>query len=127
MVKDFKDYLILLFFRESKGSYIIYDLLRLLSISQEFLETRIEILLEKELLFIDERYSYRISEFGLNYLSIQGFNKINLFEIMNEISLEEESEKRILKGCPDLTLTDIYIPKNFKNVIYSKKELDGLF
>lgn len=119
---DFKDNLILLFLKESRGSYIIYDLLTLLSISQEFLENRIDQLIEEELLFVNERYSYQITTNGLTWLSMSKFNRINLFELMNKISNELKSNDLISNE----NLLDIYIPKNFENVLYSKKELDGL-
>ena len=122
MVRDFKDNLILLFFKESEGSYIIYDLLRLLSISQDFLENRIDQLIKKELLFVNERLSYQITTNGLAWLFESNFNKVNLFELMNKISNELKSNELISNE----NLLDIYIPRNFENVLYSKKELDGL-
>ncbi|MBX0315491.1 hypothetical protein [Planococcus glaciei] len=123
MTIDFRDNLILLFFKESEGSYIIYDLLRLLSISQEYLEDRIDELIEKKLLLVDERLSYQITTSGIGYLSANRFNKVNLFELINEVSNEIEGNNR----PNNKNFEDIYIPKNFKNMIYSKKELDGLF
>jgi predicted transcriptional regulator len=122
MVRDFKDNLILLFFKESEGRYINYDLLRLLSISQDFLENRIDQLIKKKLLFVDERLSYQITANGLASLSDSKFDRVNLFELMNKISNELKSNDQISNE----NLLDVFIPKNFENVLYSKKELDGL-
>lgn len=123
MVSNFRDNLILLFFKESKGGYIIFDLLRLLSISQEFLENRIDLLIEKELLYVDERLSYQATNAGLDFLAKNKFDRVNLFELMNEVYIEKHDSFK----NTNLNTFDVFVPKNFKNVVYSKKELDGLF
>jgi DNA-binding MarR family transcriptional regulator len=119
----FRDFLILLYFKESEGNYILYDLIRLLSISPSLLEKRIDGLIDKGALFVDERINYRVSEYGLILIEQNNFSRINLASLIREINDEYPDE--IVDST--LSLDDIYIPKNFENVLYSKREIDGLY
>lgn len=119
----FRDFLILLYFKESEGNYILYDLIRLLSISPSLLEKRIDELIDKGALFVDERMNYRVSEYGLILIEQNKFSRINLASLIREINVENPEE--IIDST--LSLDDIYIPKNFENVLYSKREIDGLY
>lgn len=109
-MEDFRYYLILIYFNTVKDLYSYRDLVNMLGLAFEQVESILGNMIEHQLLKYDNRKNLVITDRGYEELINKGFGNIDVYELFDNDE-RYHIEKNKLKEKIDLDYP--YIPKNF--------------